>query len=281
MAGTVPQDKIAPSVSLLDPSELVVAAPPWIAAIAGLLIGSFANVCIHRIPIGQSVVTPRSRCPKCSQPIAGWDNVPVLSWLLLRGRCRRCAASIAGRYPLVEAANATAWGLIAWMHGINARSAFEMLFATALLILALTDFDHHILPDAITLPMIGAGLVASLLAPPPSVVEALVAAAAMYAAFAAIAMGYKKFRGIEGLGQGDWKMAAMFGAFFGWQGALFAVFAGALLGSLIGGLYIALSRKGARYELPFGTFLSMGGMAAVLAGPRFLAWYRSLFGLTP
>lgn len=202
-----------------------------------------------------------------------------MSWLLLRGRCRRCAEPISSRYPLVETANAALYGSLAWLHGVNARSILEMLFVTSLIVLALIDFDHRLLPDVITLPMIGIGLLAALWAPPPDILEAALSAGAMYVVFATIAGAYKRFRGIDGLGRGDWKMAAMFGAFLGWQGALFAVFAGAVLGSIIGGLYIAFSRRGSRYELPFGTFLSMGGVAAVLAGARFLHWYSGLFGL--
>lgn len=246
------------------------------ASLLGLLIGSFANVCIHRIPLSESVVTPRSRCPSCRQPISAWDNVPLLSWLWLGGRCRSCRARISVRYPLVELTNGAMYGLIAWVHGLTARSVTEMAFVTALLILGLIDLDHRILPDIITLPGVLAGLCASLMDGPPTLQESALSASGIYLLFAVVATAYKRVRGVEGLGQGDWKMAAMMGAFLGWQETLFAVFAGASLGSVMGMLMMAFAGKDARYALPFGTFLGLGGVAAVLGGGPAVAWYRAL-----
>lgn len=244
----------------------------------GLLVGSFANVCIHRIPLAESVVSPRSRCPKCRRAIAAWDNVPLLSWLILRGKCRDCHAPISVRYPFVELTNGVFYGLIGWLHGINGRSVAQMALVTILLILALIDLDHRILPNIVTLPGIAFGLAAAVVAPPPGLLESALSAAGMYAVFALIARLYERLRGIEGLGQGDWKMAAMLGAFLGWQGSLFAVFAGAALGAITGGLMIAVAKKDSKYALPFGTFLALGGFAAILVGEPVLTWYGQFLG---
>jgi leader peptidase (prepilin peptidase)/N-methyltransferase len=249
---------------------------PWLALAAGLVVGSFANVCIHRLPERRSVVVPRSRCPRCDAPIRAVDNVPVLSWLALRGRCRACRAPISARYPLVEAANAALFFGVARIMGPTPRAAVAMALVTALLVLSLIDYDHQILPDAITLPGIAVGLAASLLPGPPTPLAAAAAAAGGYLAFWAVAKAYERTRGIEGLGQGDWKMAAMLGAFLGWDKLLLAVFAATLCGTAVGLALMALSGRSSRHPLPLGTFLGAAGIGVVLAGDPVLEWYRGL-----
>jgi leader peptidase (prepilin peptidase)/N-methyltransferase len=251
---------------------------PPVAALFGLVIGSFANVCVHRLPRRESVVTPPSRCPACSALIRPFDNVPVLSYLALRGRCRSCRTPISIRYPLVEAANAALFFLVAEVYGPTPRSLALLALATALLVLTLIDLDHQILPDVITLPGIGAGVLASLL--PGSGVswkESLASAAGGYLVFAAVAVAWERLRGIEALGQGDWKMAAMLGAFLGWQSLLLTVFLATLLGSLTGGLLIAVRRGGMQSKLPLGSFLGLAALFVLLWGAPVIAWYRGLF----
>jgi leader peptidase (prepilin peptidase) / N-methyltransferase len=249
------------------------------ACLLGLVVGSFANVCVHRLPRGESVVSPPSRCPSCGARIEARDNLPVLGWLLLRGRCRSCRAPISWRYPAVEAANGALWLALAALHGPRLGTAIEMALVTALLILSLVDLDHQLLPDVITLPGIVLGLAVSFL-PQWSVrpVVAFAAAAGGWLAFAVVAKTYEKARGVEGLGQGDWKLAAMLGAFLGWQKMLLTVLLASMAGTVVGLLAIALRGRDMRYALPLGTFLGAAGALVVFLGDALLAWYRGLFG---
>jgi len=256
--------------------ELLQALWPWIALLTGLVTGSFANVCIHRIPLKQSVVSPRSRCPRCGSPIGALENIPVLSYLALRGRCRACRAPISPRYPLVEATNGALYFGLARVLGPTPAAAAAMVFVTALLVLSLIDYDHHLLPNVITLPGIAFGLLASLLPGPPTPLEAAAASAAGYLALFAVAKTYEKTRGIEGLGQGDWKMAAMLGAFLGWQKLLLTVFAATLAGTVVGLGLMAFRGRDSRHALPLGTFLGLAGIAVVFVGQAVIDWYGGL-----
>lgn len=249
---------------------------PVVALALGLIVGSFANVCIHRLPLRQSVVRPRSRCPHCGASISAWDNVPLLSYALLRGRCRFCRAPISIRYPLVEAANGVLYLGLALQLGPTSRTAVLMAFVTALLVLSLIDLDHRLLPDVITLPGIAIGLAASLLPGPPSPLAAAVGAAGGYLAFWAVAEVYRRTRGVEGLGQGDWKMTAMIGAFLGWDQMLLAVFIASVAGTLVGLGLIALRRADGKYALPLGTFLGLAGIVVAFVGEPVTTWYRGL-----
>jgi leader peptidase (prepilin peptidase) / N-methyltransferase len=260
----------------------------WTAAALGLIVGSFANVCIHRIPRDESIGSPPSRCPGCGTRIRAWDNVPVVSYLILRGRCRTCRTRISARYPLVEAANAAAYWGVAVVYGPSLAAAIAMALVTTLLVLSLIDLDHQILPDVITRPAIVAGIAASLLihrpwtdggARPAGLIggtywwEAAAAAAAGYAAFALIAWAGRRYYGQDALGRGDWKLAAMFGAFLGFKGLLLTVFFGSLLGAVIGLSLVALRKASRMTPIPFGTFLGVAGIAVVLAGAPIWQWY--------
>jgi leader peptidase (prepilin peptidase)/N-methyltransferase len=245
-----------------------------LAFIVGLAIGSFANVCIHRIPLRQSIARPASRCPRCGAAIRSFDNVPVMGWLWLRGACRSCQAPISIRYPLVELANALLYLALAWLRGPTLGAIVSMLLATALLVLSLIDLEHHLLPDVITLPGIVLGFAASFL--PGSAVgplESGLAAAGGYVAFLFVARAYQKARGMEGLGQGDWKMAAMLGAFLGWQQMLLVVFLASVVGTLIGLLLIAFRGRNMQFALPLGTFLGAAGIAVLFVGRPLVDWY--------
>jgi len=254
---------------------------PFVEAAAllfGLVVGSFANVCIHRVPLGQSVVHPPSRCPSCGALIRPLDNVPVLSFLLLRGRCRSCRAAISPRYPIVEATNGLLWMALVAARGLGVQTVVGLVLLTTLVVLSLIDLDHHLLPNVITLPGVAGGLLASLL-PGSSLTFLQSAAAALgaYLAFLVVAKAYERIRGVEGLGQGDWKMAAMLGAFFGWQKMLLTVFLASVVGTLVGLGLILWRGKGARYALPLGTFLGAAGILVLFAGDPIVAWYGGLF----
>jgi len=256
-------------------------APLTAAALAlGLILGSFLNVVIHRLPLGLSVVRPRSRCPRCQTPIAPWDNIPVLSFLFLRGRCRHCRASISPRYPLVEILGAACVWLAACTSASPAAAALRAVLLLALLAVAWIDFDHHIIPDVISLPGIVLGLAFS-----PAIgvsrTDALAGAAVGAGALYLAGFSYRLLRGASGMGLGDVKLGGMLGAFLGWKGALLTIILGSFLGSLAG-IGLMLARKGTgRTALPFGSFLAPAGAVVLLFGPRLWDLYLGLARVHP
>jgi leader peptidase (prepilin peptidase)/N-methyltransferase len=266
------------------------------ALLVGLIVGSFANVCIHRLPadfepapgrlgflrdlwrqVG-SVVHPPSHCPRCRKPIRWYDNVPLVSWLVLRARCRSCGLPIPARYPAVEAANGLLWLALALLHGPRPRTLAEMAFATALLVLVVIDLEHQLLPDAITLPGALAAFLASFLpGSPVSPLESFLAAAAGYLVFAFLAWLWRRLRKIDALGEGDWKMAALLGAFFGWERLLLVLLVASTAGALVG-VGTVLARRGDwQTRLPFGTFLGLAALVVLYGGEVLLAAYRGVF----
>jgi leader peptidase (prepilin peptidase)/N-methyltransferase len=249
------------------------------ALLAGLIIGSFANVCIHRIPRGESIVHPRSRCPRCGALIRAWENVPVVSYLALLGRCRACRAPISPRYPLVEAGNGLLYWAVAVVQAPSAAAALTMALLTALLVLSLIDLEHYVLPNVITLPGVVVGIAASFVPGwPVGTLEALLSAAGGYAALALFGIAYEKLRGVEGLGQGDWKMVAMLGAFLGWRGAVLSLLLASVAGTIVGIAVALWLRSSVRQQrVPLGTFLGLAAIAVVFFGPRLLGWYGSLW----
>jgi leader peptidase (prepilin peptidase)/N-methyltransferase len=242
-----------------------------IAALLGALLGSFLNVCVHRLPLEQSVVTPRSRCPGCGQPIAWYDNIPLLSWLLLAGKCRGCRAAISVRYPLVEAAVAAIWGLAVWRYWISVEAAAAAVFVTLLLGILLTDARHMIIPDEFSLGGVGMGFGFSLFAGGISPLQAVIGAVAGYGLLWVAGTVGTMLAGRDAMGGGDLKMMAMVGAFLGWKGVLLTVFLGSLAGTIV--FLPALIRRERHREIPFGVFLAGGAIAAMLVGDRLLAWY--------
>jgi leader peptidase (prepilin peptidase)/N-methyltransferase len=220
----------------------------------------------------------RSRCPRCGAWIAAFDNLPVVSFLVLGGRCRQCRAPISWRYPAVELLNGLLWAGIALMYGPNPRTLLLMLLATALVALAAIDAEIQQLPDAITIPGVLLGLVASQLNPWPSVdpvalLTAALSAAGGYLALAILGLSWGSLRGMEGFGQGDWKMVAMLGAFLGAKALLLTVLIASFVGSLVGVVLIRLERGGWQSKLPLGTFLSLAGILVLFVGDGALAWY--------
>ena len=259
-----------------------------LALLFGLLIGSFLNVCIHRWPRNRSVVKPRSHCVRCRKMIPWYDNIPLLSWLVLGGRCRYCKVRISVRYPLVESLTGALFGYIVWTRGLTPVALKLCVFSAMTLALIFCDLEKRILPDEFTLGGIVVGLGFALWVPVPDVTAhaclwllGVEAAGERWLSLAEAALGagmpalflwgggwlYLKIRDKEGLGLGDVKLIAMVGTFLGLRGALFTLVAGSLAGSIIGLLYIKLTGKdAASYELPFGTFLGVAALAAALFG---------------
>jgi leader peptidase (prepilin peptidase) / N-methyltransferase len=245
------------------------------AFVLGLVLGSFLNVVIARLPRGESIVHPRSRCPRCKKPIRPWDNVPLLSFALLGGRCRDCKKPIPWRYPIVEL---TA-GILLWL--LVRHVAHPVLwiphaaFVLALLAVAWIDLDTRTIPDVVTIPGVGLGLAASLFAP-PGIGAALLGAAAGGVSLWLVGYAYERATGVPGMGGGDVKLAAMMGAFLGAAGVFGAIFLASLAGSMFGAVLIARGKGSRRTAIPFGTFLAPAAIVLLLYGDALLGWYRSL-----
>jgi leader peptidase (prepilin peptidase) / N-methyltransferase len=242
------------------------------AGLFGLVVGSFLNVVIHRVPLHQSVVWPASRCPACGEPIRPIDNVPVLSYLLLRGRCRSCKARISARYPLVEALTGALFGAAAYEFGLDLRLLWALVLISTLIALAGIDLEHRLLPNAIVGPAALAGLSLSILASPEWWWVYPVSALAVAGGLFALAVAYP-----GGMGMGDVKMGGMLGAFLGPYAAL-AVFLGAFAGAIMGGILMATGKIQRRHALPFGVFMALGGILTLFIGPHLWELYLDLAG---
>lgn len=243
----------------------------------GLIVGSFVNVVIYRIPLNKSIVFPSSCCTGCGKAIAPYDNIPLLSYVWLRGRCRHCRAVISLRYPFVE----LLVGLISLgaylRHGLGVEAVSEFGFLTAMIALVFIDYDHRILPNSITLPGAALGLLLSGIRPTITVTESIGGLLLGAGLLFFVAEVYLRLRKIEGLGMGDVKMMGMIGAFVGWKAVLLILFLGSMLGTLVGLVLMAAKGKGLKTALPFGTFLGTATVAEVYVGLPLLDWYSSLF----
>ncbi|HXF42535.1 MAG TPA: prepilin peptidase [Pyrinomonadaceae bacterium] len=269
----------------------------------GVIFGSFLNVVIYRVPLGKSVIFPSSSCTSCGARIRAYDNIPVISWLILRGKCRNCGNRISPRYVFVEIANGVLWLMLAWRFGPTASLILGCVFCSVLLVLAFIDAQHMILPDVITFPLfffaIFSRLLNSIFGPfeifqdqqywpanqlnfmPPIAVNLVIAflgaliGAGILWAFAAL---WKRLRGVEAMGFGDVKLMLGIGAFLGWQLALLTIFAGAVIGSFAGALVIASRRQAnLQSQIPFGIFLGLGAILSVFAGNKLLEWYLGFY----
>ena len=242
-----------------------------LAGIYGAMIGSFLNVCVYRLPRDESVVRPRSRCPGCGAPIAWYDNLPVLSWLILRGRCRRCGTGISVQYPVIELLVGLVWAAAVWREGLSLETLSAGLFVTLLIGIFLTDLRHMVIPDEFSLGGLAAGLVLAGVLGRRALGVAVAGAALGYGVLWLAAVVGKWWAGRDAMGGGDLKMMAMVGAFLGWRGVLLTVFLGSLIGTLV---YLpALLRRERHREVPFGVFLALGAVTALLAGDAILRWY--------
>jgi leader peptidase (prepilin peptidase)/N-methyltransferase len=247
-----------------------------IVTFLGLAIGSFLNVVIHRLPRHQSLVSPGSRCPSCGYALGAADNVPVLSYLLLGGRCRKCRTRISVRYPIVELITGALFVGFYLVFGWTTLLAVRLLFLSAMIALFAIDLEHHLLPDAITLPGIVVGLIASAFLP-PGFVSALIGVLLGGGVLWAVGEAYYRYSGQEGMGGGDVKMLAMIGAFLGWQQVIVTLIFSSIAGSIIGLLVIAIKRGGMKHALPYGTFLAIAAVFASLWGDQLVTWYTGLY----
>lgn len=241
-----------------------------VAGLLGLIAGSFLNVVIHRVPLRESVIFPTSHCPACGEPIKPRDNVPLISYVLLRGRCRSCKARISLRYPLVEALTGILFAGAAFEFGLSLELLSALALILALVALAGTDLEHRLLPNVIVGPAALTGFVLSVLDSPERWWIYLVSAVAVAGGLFALALVYP-----GGMGMGDVKMGGMLGAFLGPYAAL-AVFLGALCGAITGGVLIAAGKVRRRHALPFGVFMALGGIVALFAGPELWGLYLDL-----
>ena len=243
-----------------------------VIGLLGLVVGSFLNVVIHRVPLRQSIVWPASRCPRCGAAIKPGDNVPLLSYLLLRGRCRYCGARISWRYPAVEGLTGILFAAAAYEFGLGYALLSALVLISALISLAGTDLEHRLLPNAIVGPAALVGFALSVLASQERWWVYLLSAGVVAGGLLLLALLYP-----GGMGMGDVKMGGMFGAFLGPYAAL-AVFLGALCGALTGGLLMAAGKMRRRSALPFGVFMAFGGVVALFVGPELWALYLRLVG---
>lgn len=292
--------------------EGLLGLPLWVTcvfvAVFGAIIGSFLNVVIHRLPRDESIVFPNSRCPSCEAKIGPLDNLPILSYLILRGRCRACRAPISPRYPAVEALTALLYAAVFlvdvyWRGGLTVIILFDLVFVTALVALIFIDAEHMLLPNAITYPGIVFAIIARLTLPYlvglhafedlPSLASGwfstwpLWATSLASAVLGALAGGgslwlmgwlWERLRGVEAMGLGDVKMMFMVGAYMGWRLTILTIFLGVLSGSIIGiGLMTRRGERDMQMQLPFGIFLGIGSILALLVGWRIIAWYAAQF----
>jgi leader peptidase (prepilin peptidase)/N-methyltransferase len=253
--------------------------PYIIVLMFGAVIGSFLNVCIYRLPREESVAWPSSHCPSCRRPIAVYDNVPILSYLMLRGRCRSCQAPISLQYPFVEVANAIGYLGVFWIFGFTAVACVYAVLVSALIIVTGTDLSHTMIPDAVTLPGIVVGILCAALILPIGIVESLLGILAGGGILWFLAWISPYVFGKDGMGGGDIKLMAMVGAFLGWQPTLLAIMIGSFTGSLVGGGLIAAGVMRREQYIPFGPFLALGSLLALLFHQPLLEWYWSLIDL--
>ena len=293
--------------SLLLVSQTLDGIPPVliyiISGVFGAIIGSFLNVVIHRVPREESIVFPNSRCPSCGATIAFYDNIPVLSYVVLGGRCRGCSIRISPRYPAVELLTAVLFVVVTWHDGISVALPFDLIFMTAIVALVFIDAEHMILPDVITYPGMAFAVAARIAIPlltktphfddVPSLMQGTLAGMPIWvvslvgAVIGALIGGgslwlmgwtWEKLRGIEAMGLGDVKMMFMVGAYLGWRLTILTIFVGVLSGSLIGIVLMARQRqRDMQMLLPFGVFLGLGSIAALLFGAPIVAWYAGQF----
>ncbi len=244
-----------------------------LALVGGLVVGSFLNVVVHRLPLCQSLVTPGSHCPSCDAPVKPYDNVPVLSWLALRGRCRSCREPISPRYPLVEAATAVLFVAVVLVKGADRNVWLGLVLVAVLVPVTLIDLDHRIIPNKIMLPAAIAAPVILALTTPDRLLEHLIAGAIAGGFLLLAALAYP-----SGMGMGDVKLAGVLGLYLGW-GVAPAMLVAFLAGTLVGALIMARKgvREGRKTAVPFGPFLAFGGLVGLFAGPAIVGWYVQRF----
>ncbi len=244
--------------------------------VVGLCVGSFLNVCICRIPESRSIISPPSSCPKCGYQIRFYDNIPIVSYLWLRGKCRRCHTRISLRYPLVELLTGLMAIALLFRFGLTVYSLIYFAFLAVLLVITFIDIDYQIIPNSLSLPGIPLFFALSLALPFISVAESLIGILVGGGSLLLVAWGYHLYTGREGMGMGDVKLLAMIGAMIGWQGVIMTIFVGSLAGTVVGLTVMLASGKNTRLPIPFGPFLSLGAMVYIFFGPELILWYLNM-----
>jgi leader peptidase (prepilin peptidase)/N-methyltransferase len=247
-----------------------------ISIIFGALVGSFLNVCIFRLPKEESIIWPGSHCPHCKNAIKFYDNIPVVSYFLLRGKCRYCKGSISLQYPLVEGITALSSLFLIIKFGPSLSYLFYFAFVAALIVITVIDLYHQIIPDVISLPGIGMGLLASLLIPQITLFNSLIGILLGGGSLFIVATFYQWLFKREGMGGGDIKLLAMIGAFLGWKAVLLTILLSSLIGSVTGILMVVVKGKDFKYAIPFGPFLSLGAVISLFYGEEIVRWYLYL-----
>lgn len=242
----------------------------------GAVIGSFLNVCIYRLPLSQSVVSPGSHCMACGEAVRWYDNIPIVSWLMLKGRCRWCHAPFSIRYPVVELLTGMLALLLFLKYGLSPLFGVMFLFCAALVVITFIDFDHQIIPDELSLPGIALGFLVSFFLPGHSWLSSLLGIVAGWGSLALVFYGYLWLTGREGMGGGDAKLLAMMGAFLGLQAVPFIIFASSLVGTVAGLSIMAVQRKDRHLAIPFGPYLALGAVLYIFFGPQIIQWYLQL-----
>jgi leader peptidase (prepilin peptidase)/N-methyltransferase len=244
-----------------------------ISIIFGALVGSFLNVCIFRLPKEESIIWPGSHCPHCGKPIKVYDNIPLISYILLMGKCRHCKRPISIQYPLVEGITALSSLFLFMKYGPSVSYLFSFSFVSALIVITVIDLYHQIIPDVISLPGIGVGLIASLILPQISFLNSLIGVLLGGGSLFIVGTLYRWFFKREGMGGGDVKLLAMIGAFLGWKAILLTILLSSLIGSIAGILIMVLKGKDFKYAIPFGPFLSLGAVISLFYGEEIIRWY--------
>ncbi len=247
-----------------------------VSIIFGAIVGSFLNVCIYRVPKGESIVTPGSHCPHCQRPIQFYDNLPLVSYLALRGKCRYCHHPISWQYPLVEGITALSSFLLFNRFGISWSYLFYFSFLASLIVITGIDLFHQIIPDVISLPGIGVGFIASLILPQLTWLNSLIGILLGGGSLFLVAAVYQWLFKREGMGGGDVKLLAMIGAFLGWKSVILTILLGSLVGSIIGVIVMVMKEKDFKYAIPFGPFLSLGAVLSLFYGEKIIQWYSFL-----
>jgi len=242
----------------------------------GAILGSFLNVCIYRLPKGQSILSPPSHCPHCGNSIKFYDNIPIFSYFILAGKCRKCKKPISFRYPVVEGLSGLLSVALFMKYGPTVQFLLFLSFTSLLLIITFIDFDYQIIPDVISIPGIFFGIGASFFMPLMSWFESLIGILSGGGLLLIVAMGYKWFTGREGMGGGDVKLLAMVGAWLGWRAIPFILLSSSMIGVIIGGAAGLITQKGLKYKIPFGPFLSLASIIYIFFGRELIAWYLAL-----
>lgn len=247
-----------------------------VSIIFGAIVGSFLNVCIFRLPKEESIVWPGSHCPHCNNPIKFYDNIPLVSYILLKGKCRHCHSPISFQYPLIEAITAFTSLILFMKFGPSLSYLFYFLFVAALIVITVIDLYHQIIPDVISLPGIGVGLLASLMVPQITFFNSLLGILLGGGSLFLVATLYQWLFKREGMGGGDVKLLAMIGAFMGWKAVILTIFLSSLIGSITGIIIMLMKGKDFKYAIPFGPFLSLGAVIALFYGSSLMDWYLRL-----